>query len=111
MSEKSEGGGKGTKSYRRDREERRKGADKKNSEKKSDDKTTPLSSKDETTQSVASVKSDKSQPSALTGDEIKHQNVDKVKDGVTDLGKTKGTDLCIVLLIARRQRTLLKNNN
>ena len=111
MSEKSEGGGKGTKSYRRDREERRKGADKKNSEKKSDDKTTPLSSKDETTQSVASVKSDKSQPSALTGDEIKHQNVDKVKDGVSSVKESVvpvETDVINIEAIAKEKERLEK---
>ena len=111
MSEKSEGGGKGTKSYRRDREERRKGADKKNNDKKSDDKTTSPSSKDDTTQNVASVKSDKSQPSALTADETKHQNVGKVQDDVNSVKESVApveTDVIKIEEIAKEKERLEK---
>ena len=73
MSEKSEGGGRGagggSKSYRRDREERRKGADKKSNEKKSEEK--PGFLKDTTVESADSGKSNKSIPSTSPPEEVK----------------------------------------
>ena len=75
MSEKSEGGGRGagggSKSYRRDREERRKGTDKKSNEKRSEEKPSVSGSKDATVENADSGKSNKSTPSTSPPEEVK----------------------------------------
>ena len=77
MSEKSEGGGRGTgggaKSYRRDREERRKGADKKSIEKKTEEKT----AKENAVENADSGKSEKSPPNISLAEKVKDVDKDK----------------------------------
>ena len=86
MSEKSEGGGRGagggSKSYRRDREERRKGADRKSNEKRSEEKPSVSGSKDATVENADSGKSNKLTPSTSPPEEV-NDNVEPSTEPAT----------------------------